>query len=204
MKSICVVGMDGTGKSTLVKKLHQWLGEKESVIQYMGMKNWETGLAKYYFTNLEEKKYFVVIGTCFSIVYELYRRVLKYRNSKKTIIFDRYIDERIISLHKARKPWKRFLLKCFFRFAFLFFHRPSIMIYLTCDARTSFDRKDDINSQEVKQSFLESKKDMDEFYLSKPGVFVFNTNDMKADEVFEEVRHIVIKKLLAEKNIFSS
>lgn len=194
MRSICVVGMDGTGKSTLVKRLHEWLGENESVVQYMGMKNWETKPAKYYFTNLERKKYFMVIGQYLSIVYELYKRVLKYSDSSKIIIFDRYVDERIISLHRDRKPWKSFLLKQFFRFAFSFLHRPSIVIYLTCDVNTSFGRKDDIDRPDVKQRFLDNKMEMDKLYLSKNDVLILNTNDLDANEVFEKVKQVVVKK----------
>lgn len=46
--SVCITGVDGTGKSTVVRRLHDLLGNEKSVVQYMGMKSWETKAGEKY------------------------------------------------------------------------------------------------------------------------------------------------------------
>lgn len=191
MRSICVVGVDGTGKSTLVRKLSEWLGSEKSTVQYMGAKNWETDLAKYFYRDKEHVSFFVLVGRYGSLIYDFYKRIYKHKKQNKIIIFDRYINEQVLYLDRNKKSWKQYILKYVYRFVFCFMHKPSITIYLTCDFSISFARKDDINIDDDKNLFLKSKNVLDNYYLSKDGVIVLDTSTISSDEVFLKVKEIV-------------
>ena len=46
IKSVAVLGVDGTGKSTVVRALQDYFGAERTVVQYMGLKDWETFFAR--------------------------------------------------------------------------------------------------------------------------------------------------------------
>mgnify|MGYP001025873205 CR=1 FL=1 len=169
--SICVCGVDGTGKSTIVKMIADMFENETSVVQYMGQKNWETRIAKFI---AENPLKVIRIVRPIAVIVEYYYRVYKHNGLKKIVIFDRYVDELMISLIDA-KGWKRRIVAKMYKF-FLGnkFYHPTITFYLTCDIEISLSRKDDIKSNDQIESLKKIKRKLDEYYINKETV-VINT-----------------------------
>lgn len=169
--SICVCGVDGTGKSTIVKMIADMFENETSVVQYMGQKNWETGIAKFF---AEHPLKGMRIVRPVAVIVEYYYRVYKHNRLKKIVIFDRYVDELMISLIDE-KGWKRRMAAEIYKF-FLGnkFYHPTVTFYLTCDIEMSLSRKDDIKSDEQIEALKKSKKALDEYYMNGENV-VINT-----------------------------
>lgn len=181
MKSICILGVDGTGKSSLVKKIVETIGHDKAVVQYMGSKQWETKMAIYY--HKPGKKTMIRSLLCsLSVIFDMYYRVYKHVFKNKVIVFDRYVDELFINLEmeegRARSRMKKKMYSFFFG---KFFYRPSVTFYLTCPADISISRKDDIVTREDAAKLIDRKNIYDHFYKRKPSVITIDTgkNDLK-------------------------
>lgn len=183
--SVCIVGVDGTGKSTLVKMVNEMFGRESSVVQYMGQKDWETKIAEIFVDHPRKVFKFVRV---IAIVVEYYHRIHKHKTSEKIVIFDRYVDEIVLALRQGT-TWKRrmigVLLSCLFGNRF---YQPTVTFYLTCDIETSVCRKEDINSEQQIEDLKKIKKRLDEYYMNKEGVIVINTSSNSIDETLGIIR----------------
>ena len=195
VNSICVVGIDGTGKSTVVKLMYEMFGKDNSIVQYMGYKNWETKIAK---RCLDSSNKASKLARHISIIIEFYYRIYKHRNTRKIIIFDRYVDERILAL-KSDETWKKKIIKEIYIF-FLkkIFYQPTITFYLTCDLEISVHRKDDINTQAEIKCLTESKERLDKYYINKENVMVIDTSHNSIEDTLQ-----IIKERLREEPCFN-
>lgn len=188
--SICIVGVDGTGKSTIVKMITEMFRNETSVVQYMGQKNWETGIAKAF---AEHPRKILRVIRPIAIIVEYYHRVYKHEGSHKIVIFDRYVDEAMIVL-KDETDWKRKMIAYVYKF-FLGnrFYRPTVTFYLTCDIDVSLQRKDDINSEEQVKALIGVKKKLDEYYMNQANV-VINTGLNSIGETRKIIRQRLQKE----------
>ncbi len=182
--SICVVGVDGTGKSTIVKMIADMFGNEAAVVQYMGQKNWETGIAKFF---AEHPLKVIRIVRPIAIIVEYYYRVYKHNGSKKIVIFDRYVDEVMISLRDEVELKKRIAARIYKFFLGNRFYHPTITFYLTCDVEISLSRKDDINSYEQIEVLKKMKGKLDEYYKKK--IIVINTGLNSTEDTLKIIKH---------------
>lgn len=170
-KSVALIGVDGSGKSTTVKALQELLGDK-CCIQYMGFREMETHWGKEYYAS--GKRFRLKILPFFGIYLEMWYRYLKNRfNNYKIIFYDRY-------------PWEaydngfgkyKFIYFVLFK---LFFPRPKKVYYLYCTTDSSFARKDDIANKEL---FINMKRRFDRKYKDKKGVLSFDTDKLTTEEI---------------------
>ncbi|WP_159443113.1 hypothetical protein [Succinivibrio dextrinosolvens] len=184
VKSICVVGVDGTGKSTVVRLLHTQFFPK-SIVQYMGQKEWETKLARYIFdeNNSIANKFIKKILKPIAVIYDLRHRVYKYKTFNEIIIFDRYADEQILQYEKYGKSIfnrpAEWLYNIFFK---TFMYNPTLTVYLQCSIDTSLCRKNDINTDDEINRLKKSKMIMDKYYTKKSDLII-DTEMNSAEQV---------------------
>lgn len=177
-KSICITGVDGTGKSTMVKKVKLLFDDNTAVIQYMGMKDFETARAQDYF----ERHRSIPLGR-FALINEMWYRVYKHRKKDKIVIFDRYTDEHYLEYVDRSFSFKNLILKYLYKMFFVYLqYRPTVYIYLTCDFETSLRRKNDIITSEEKEALKHNKLKLDRYYKNKKGVFIIDTTNQSIDE----------------------
>ncbi len=167
--SICVVGVDGTGKSTIVRMVTEMFANNASVVQYMGQKNWETGFAKLF---AEHPLKIIRLVRPIAVIVEYYYRVYKHNGSKRVVIFDRYVDELIISLRDEAEWKRRIVARIYKLFLGNRFYHPTVTFYLTCDVEISLCRKDDIESEEQIKALKKIKGKLDEYYINEKNVVI--------------------------------
>lgn len=188
-KSICIVGMDGTGKSSIVNSIKERLQMEHNVrIQYMGCRNWEMSFLKDDRNSAIQR---------LLLPFEMYYRIEKYNNYYDLLVFDRYIDEQLITL-KVNGTYKDWILYCYYFIMYLPFRKPDLNIYLCCDVETSISRKNDITSEQVSH-FKEVKKNMDLHYNNKKNTLVLKTDEISLEEEFQ-----LIFSELKKRNIVQS
>lgn len=195
-KSVCIVGVDGAGKSSTIEKLVKRLGETNSCVQYMGSRQWETQLAR---NNVEKQIHrFPVRAIMFvySYIYEMYYRVLKHRKSKKIVIFDRYAYEQVYIREASTRGLRDKLNNFIFRvFLLWFFPRPDITFYLVCPLEVSMKRKTDIITQDDIDSLVRNKECLDRCYLNKKGVYVIDTSVVEQSDVVNIIEKTIKERL---------
>lgn len=194
LKSIAVLGVDGTGKSTIVKAIYERLGSKKSCIQYMGLKEWETKPAQMCLT----KPWAKLFGRFarLAVLYELKKRVYKHNHDKKIVIFDRYVDEQVLQFRKTKQNLLGTIMECLYKRVFgENFYRPTMSFYMTCNLEVSIARKDDINSSQEIERLKINKTLMDGFYKKRNDVITIDTTSMSIDETMD----IIFKKIEEEK-----
>lgn len=172
---IAIIGLDGTGKSTVVKALGNYYQEK-SVTQYFGFRDYETRLALRRFNgNYYKIPILSPIKTAIVLYLEMLSRYHRVMSAKaKLKIFDRYVWE---SYDNEERIDARIIYKLLFKF---FFPDVDATIYLYCPAEISLSRKDDI---EDVNAFLKMKQCIDNIYLKKDKVITIDTNSHPPQEV---------------------
>ncbi|WP_050614502.1 nucleotidyltransferase family protein [Bacillus testis] len=183
-KSICLIGVDGSGKSTTVEKLNELMGEKVTV-QYIGFRNYEGKWASKYNTHVP--KGVIPNLICTIIVYfEMWKRYLKNRfNPQQIVLFDRFVNESYINTTGLRK----IIAELLYRYLF---PRPRKIYYLHCDVTTSLARKNDILD---KYQFENMKRKFDSQFLEKPDVKTYNSDKMTSDEIAKAIYNDLIKEI---------
>lgn len=170
-KSIALIGVDGSGKSTTVQALQKLLGSK-CCVQYMGFREMETFWGEKYYASGKRFKFKFI--PFLGIYFEMWYRYLKNRfNNYKVIFYDRF-------------PWEaydngfgKYKVVYFILFKVLF-PRPKKVYYLHCSVETSLDRKSDITDKEL---FINMKKRFDKKYKDKRNIRSFNTDDLTTTEI---------------------
>ena len=180
-KNITIIGVDGTGKSTVIKNLANTLEDKVA-IQYMGFRSYETKRMKKYDKEDETKANLIKkIKMITALHYEMLYRYFKYRFTTKITIFDRYPYEAYINNTRGT----RLLYKLLF---YTTFPKPKAKYYLYCDVETSLERKADIPDA---SKFAKMKKRFDDIYLKDDKVCSIDTKHNNC----EEVENIIIEDL---------
>lgn len=183
-RTIAFIGVDGSGKSTAIKRLSDFLGDK-CVVQYMGFKDPETKYGIDYFDNNRH------ISPIRRMKYIHNEMNYRYRKAKKSgrhlILFDRY-------------PWEAFdNSKGKYRIAFwllfkLFFPKPKAVVYFHCKESTSLDRKNDIEDVNY---FNDMKKRFDHKYLKHKFVTI-DTDLVSVERSIDAVLDMIFKTGLYE------
>ena len=200
IKSICVVGVDGTGKSSIVESLRKTIGDDKTIVQYMGSRQWESPLAIKYLTNGRKGGGVVKnLMTIVAFIYEMYYRVLKHRKESRLVIFDRYVDEKILSFKNKKGGLShKVILFLYLFFLKWFFHKPRFSFYLTCPLEVSFERKTDIETEYEKQKLKITKEFLDVYYGEKEKTRVIDTSLLSQEETLR-----IIMETLREYNLLS-
>lgn len=170
-KTIAIIGVDGTGKSTLICQLQKRLGAK-AIIKYMGSVRFEDKRI----SKIKEKKalsYLDIIKIQLLTYRCFWNRYKDAVNDNKLVLFDRYVDERFINSIGIYKVIATILYK-------YLFPRPTHIIYLYCSAETSFKRKNDIPDKSV---FIAMKNRFDHYYQNKKDCFVLNSDLYNEEEL---------------------
>lgn len=179
-KTIAFVGVDGSGKSTLIKNLQQLLKDK-CIVQYMGCRSYEDPKL----VKLLEKNNLTKIE-------KLYLRWLQYRCFRKRydnavatgkiVLFDRFVDELYINASKYN-----------FFYVFLYkyvFPRPSCLFYLHCSVDESLHRKNDVPDSVF---FRTMKVKFDNRFLKDPKCICLNSEEFTPQELTTLVYNHIIE-----------
>lgn len=189
MYRIAVVGMDGTGKSSVINALWEHIGKENCRVQYMGFKNWETALAvAAYEENANNCSRKWSLARRISPIHEMYHRVYKRADERNIVIYDRYVDEQVL-FHGIDGGPKSRILSSFYKLFFILLPSPDFTVYLTCDAKVSLARKNDISDI---YDFEKKKAALDDYYVSrKHANLIINTGEKPIDEVIDLIIKMV-------------
>lgn len=182
VKTICFVGVDGSGKSSTIELLRDQLGDKKVCVQYMGAKLWETKIGRKYHGHKIPHTWKNGVMFNLSLIYEMYYRVLKHHGEDKIVFFDRYVDELVIYRESGNNKIIAALYHIFFRWLF---PRPEATFYFTCPIEISVKRKDDLSSEMAIGRLERNKKLLDGYYCKKKGVCVIDTSVLEQQRVVE-------------------
>lgn len=180
-RSICFVGIDGSGKSSTIKSMSD-IFDNISQIVYMGQKDYKINKLSI-LLNKEKCTLFEKILKIALLRIEFFYRYYNTRYNYKIILFDRYIDDNFINASGKFKLLDLFLFK-------LIFPKPKIKIYLYCSAETSFERKNDILS---KDNFITMKNRYDEYYLKRKDCILIDTDKYSEEEVISKIVSVINK-----------
>lgn len=172
-KSIAILGVDGSGKSTLVQALKQLLDEK-CCVQYMGFREMETFWGKEYYAS--GKRFKFKLMPFIGVYIEMWYRYIKNRfHNYRIVLYDRFPWEAYDNAFGKYKVIYFILFK-------MFFPRPKKVYYLYCSVETSLKRKDDILNKEI---FVNMKKRFDKKYKNQKSIKSFDTDECTTEEILE-------------------
>ena len=187
-KSVCIVGIDGTGKSSAVKNLQKKIGKGKAVIQYMGAKQWESNLGVKYFVKKNYKGPLKPLIWVVSYIYEMYYRYYKHQSEGKIVIFDRYAYEHALFRDNVERGFKGIIFNFIFKCAFLWFYpNPNKTFYLFCPLDVSLGRKSDITTEEEISNLKRNKLILDNFYKKRKDVILIDTTKINEDQVVTSI-----------------
>lgn len=191
IKSVCVVGVDGTGKSSTINMLRDALGADNVIIQYMGARLWETKIAKKYIESNKPESFFRSIMIVIAYPIEMFHRVKKHRKTHKIVIFDRYVDEQVI-IRKAEKGGVLHkAVTCLYGILFKYLlYKPTIVFYLNCPIEISITRKTDIQTEYDKDRLKKNKELLDDYY-NKVGAHIIDTSNANQSEVVDRIVRVL-------------
>ena len=185
-RSICILGVDGTGKTSVTIALKKYLGQN-SIIQYMGLHSYLTGYARSRYNAGNYKHSHVSAIINFTALYlEMWFRVICHWKGRKIIIYDRYAWEIMFNY----KGIKRALAKLLFK---TLFPRPKLVLYLYCTIEVSLSRKTDIIDI---AEFKGIKQEYDREFMHCPGIIPIDTGSTDVHALLEQIIKILPKKLL--------
>ena len=170
-KSIAIIGVDGSGKSTATNLLNNILDDK-CLVKYMGFKNYEINFVSKHFENEKSTAIYKINSLIFQWL-DIWKRYFETRYLDKFIIFDRYPWEAAINYHGLSK------IICYIQYL-VFFPKPKKVYYLYCSYETSINRKDDI---EDKEKFKQMKEKFDKEYLNNKKIKSFSTDDYSTTDI---------------------
>lgn len=196
-RSICIAGVDGTGKSTTIDLIRQQMGEENICVQYMGARKWETKNAlKYIGDEASPKglKFKLVVMGAYSRIYEMYHRIYKHNGSGKIVVFDRYANEQALFRRAGSKGmYGRVMSFIYSIFLLWLFPKPDITFYLKCSIDASISRKSDINTKEEIEGLKRNKRLLDKYYENRKNVYILDTSKESQQIIAQRIIEIVNK-----------
>lgn len=193
-KNICVIGVDGSGKSSIVNNLKGFLSE-ECEIQYMGTRDHLSKIAKKRFSyGREQRKNKNIVSKIVNsvvnitiLLIEMWYRVIRHWTESKIVIYDRYTWDIYLSSYGIKKTIMKLLFK-------VFFPKPEFVFYLYCPLEVSLKRKDDIVDIDL---FKRTKQSYDKEYINSSKVISLDSSVFN----IEEITDIILKEMKIKKSI---
>lgn len=181
--TLAIIGVDGTGKSSVIKALGAEYGDK-CIITYMGYRSFEDSRIE----RLQSTSASSIIAKVIKYVYVvflIYRCYLKRYNSSvgtgKFVIFDRYVHEIYINAHGVMKMVYTLLYK-------YLYPNPSKIVYLYCPVEESLKRKDDIKDPDV---FRKMKERFDRTFLNDKRYLCLDSSVYSTSELAKQIKKII-------------
>lgn len=179
-KTIAIIGVDGTGKSTVIDNVSLRLGDN-CIVKYMGSRSYEDVeleqlLTKKRMSKIELLRSIWLQYRCF---WTRYNDAVR---SGKIALFDRYIHEIYLNSNGVFKVIYTILYK-------YLYPRPSSIIYLHCSANESLRRKDDIPNPDV---FRAMKSRFDNYFLGNKSCFCLNSEEHSPQELADLVYNYIV------------
>lgn len=176
-KSICILGVDGTGKSSATAALKKYIGQTAE-IQYMGLHSYLTRYARMrYGMGNQSKGRFSVLKNFIALYIEMWYRIIRHWPHPKIIIYDRYTWEFIIPLKGIKKIAAKLLYKTFFP-------KPRYAFYLYCPVEVSLSRKNDIDDV---AGFIDMKNSYDAAFLNSRKIISIDTSINDINDVIKKI-----------------
>ena len=175
-KTIAIMGVDGSGKSTAVELLKNKYGSRCSVI-YMGNTRFEDPRID----RLKSRRFSRPL--ILLLIYRCYwKRYVKGLYQSELAIFDRYVHEIFIN---AGKGWYNRINAFLYKYCF---PKPNIIVYLYCPAEESLRRKSDIPDSDV---FVALKKRFDDYFLKNKQILCLNSSQLSPAEITEQISNFI-------------
>jgi len=179
------MGVDGSGKTTLAKKLHKNI--KSSI--YLHLKPYILFQDKR--TIIKDphlqKKSSVILSLLRLMSWLISYKVFFTQNKiKKIYIFDRYAHDVLIDPLRYKQNLFPVLTKVILNF----FPQPDLWIFLNPTIKTIKNRKDELSDSEIKRQIKEYKK----FFSGKKNVLNINTNGKKikiVNQITEKINSLI-------------
>lgn len=185
-KIIAVEGIDGSGKTTLVKRLKDSLEERGFTVKALKMKGHTADIAGF-FTEKRmnyENQYMKLSALMFDLMVR--NRELEESLDCDYVIFDRYTDSLSVYFDSLSVfiPWVDEIKKCIYE--------PYLVILLDCSVDIALER---LNRREESLKELENRDyltQVKERYLQHAGAGYLVINaDLSTDDIFD----LVIKRI---------
>ena len=183
---ISFLGVDGSGKTTIIKKLKKKLLSRNIVISTFHLKpkllnnSKDLGIIKNPHNQIFRSNFLSFIKLIqWLIIYRLYF-VIKFFNSSNVYLFDRYADDILIDPIRYRFKLNQKLT----RFLLSLFPRPNLWIILTGNPKKIWFRKKEIKLKVLKnlnqkyEQFGNSKKNLI-FYRKEKDISKIEKNVLK-------------------------
>jgi thymidylate kinase len=182
-KNFAILGVDGSGKSTLIKELANKFGNK-CVITYMGSRSYEddrleTLLKKKKCTRLEFYEIIIRRYICF------WKRYINSIRSRRIVLYDRYVHEIYINSSEHYKLLYTILYK-------YLYPSPKYTIYLYCSVEESLRRKNDIPDP---IEFRKMKERFDNVFLHDRKCLCLSSEEYTPEELAEISYTFISSKL---------
>ena len=181
--NICVLGVDGAGKTSTIDELNNVLGARTQ-IQYMGFRDHITRLAKKRLNDKPVKKMSGILSKAVKLTaayFEMWYRIIIHWTKDYKVIYDRYAWEIYIN----SRGFVRIVNTVFFKYLF---PKPKHIFYLYCPTEESLNRKDDILN---KEDFAAMKARFDREYINSRHVISIDTSKNSLEQTLD----IIIENL---------
>lgn len=177
-KIIAVIGVDGSGKSTLIEKT-KW----ESSHFYKGVKkNKESSLKTKVKIDEKANNFKFFIGTILKVYIPNFYKFFKYKYfSKENLIFDRYTYDYLSSLKCERES----IFKKLIYFLFKIFPSPDFVVFLSVDPMVAYERKKEFNIEHLRKKQNKLLDIVNHLSIDKLKIFDSSINIEKAYEFFK-------------------
>ena len=146
-KVIAIVGVDGSGKSTLINKLNYESRHFYSALAKNSGQKISKALYSQSIIRSSRARWF--LGYIFKVLIPNLIFILKIKYfSKRLVIFDRFVFDTIVSLKST--PKMSFLEKTML-YILYWFPRPSFVVFLSIDTRLAFKRTGEFSDELLEQ-----------------------------------------------------